>query len=265
MKIKNLAVIGAGNMGGSIVNGIIKSGYLPASSISIGAPREATRKLFESKGVNAYENDRQAAKHSDTIILAVKPSQMNMVMDIIRPELSEDKILISIVSGLYLDKLSDLSGKKSKVFRLMPNTAISIQESMTCIATNEKSEEIISLVQELFDQLGKTVVIPEDMMSSATVLASCGTAYALRYARACMEGGIEMGFKADIAQFMAAQTIKGAAQMLIENGNHPEQEIDKVCTPKGITISGLNEMEHNGFSSSIIKGLISAYNKAEKK
>jgi len=265
MKINKLAVIGAGNMGGSIVNGIIKSGYMPASSISIGAPGETTRKLFESKGVNTYKDDRQAAKLSDTIILAVKPSQTKMVMDIIRPELTEDKILISIVSGLSLDKLSEMSGKKTRVFRLMPNTAISIQESMTCIATSESSKEIISLVQELFDQLGKTVVIPEDMMSSATVLASCGTAYALRYARACMEGGIEMGFKADMAQFMAAQTIKGAAQMLIENGNHPEQEIDKVSTPKGITISGLNEMEHNGFSSSIIQGLLFAYNKAEKK
>ena len=135
---------------------------------------------------------------------------------------------------------------------------------MTLISTNVKSEETCNLVVHIFDQLGKASIIPEDLMAAATVLGSCGIAFALRYMRAAMQGGIEMGFSAEMAQFITAQTVKGAAELILESGRHPEQEIDKVTTPKGCTIAGLNEMEHNGLSSSLIKGITVSYKKIAK-
>jgi pyrroline-5-carboxylate reductase len=117
------------------------------------------------------------------------------------------------------------------------------------------------LVQDLFNQLGKAITIDEKLMDAATVLGACGTAYAMRYIRANIQGGIEIGFSAATASLIAAQTVKGAAELLLKHNSHPEQEIDKVTTPQGCTIAGLNEMEHQGFSSSLIKGLTASYKK----
>jgi pyrroline-5-carboxylate reductase len=146
----------------------------------------------------------------------------------------------------------------------MPNTAIAIQQSMTCLAQAGASDAQINYIKDLFDVLGKTVMIDEKLMDAATVLGACGTAYAMRYIRANIQGGIEIGFDAATATLIAAQTVKGAADLLLQKGTHPEHEIDKVTTPRGCTIAGLNEMEHQGFSSSLIKGIGTSYNKIVK-
>jgi pyrroline-5-carboxylate reductase len=264
MKVGKIAVLGAGNMGGSIVNGIIKSGYLEASSVYVADPREKVLEDFNNKGVQAFKKNTDAAAPADLVIFAVKPYHIEAVIREVKPVLTPNKILVSIVTGVSLKQLSALAGDQMTIFRVMPNTAIAIQESMTCIATNGNSEESLETVRELFDQLGKTVVIGEDLMAAATVLASCGTAFALRYVRAAMQGGIEMGFGAEMAQFITAQTVMGAVQLILNTGNHPEREIDKVTTPRGITITGINEMEHQGFSSAVIQGLIASFNKIEQ-
>jgi len=150
------------------------------------------------------------------------------------------------------------------VVRAMPNTAIAIQESMTCISHREVEKEDMEYILELFTQLGKVAAIEEKLMDAATVLGACGTAYAMRYIRANIQGGIEIGFDAATASLIAAQTVKGAADLLLKKNTHPEQEIDKVTTPKGCTIAGLNEMEHQGFSSSLIKGIMASYLKIAK-
>ena len=146
----------------------------------------------------------------------------------------------------------------------MPNTAIAIQESMTCLSFTNAAAAQINFVKKLFSTLGKVSVIDEKLMDAATVLGACGTAYAMRYIRANIQGGIEIGFDAATANIIAAQTVKGAAELLLQKGTHPEQEIDKVTTPKGCTIAGLNEMEHRGFSSSLIKGIAVSFNKIAK-
>jgi pyrroline-5-carboxylate reductase len=146
----------------------------------------------------------------------------------------------------------------------MPNTAIAIRESMTCLSFTNAAVAQVNFVKSLFSSLGKVVMIDEKLMEAATVLGACGTAYAMRYIRANIQGGIEIGFDAATASLIAAQTVKGAAELLLQKGTHPEQEIDKVTTPKGCTIAGLNEMEHQGFSSSLIKGIAVSYNKIAK-
>ncbi|OPZ19287.1 MAG: Pyrroline-5-carboxylate reductase [Bacteroidetes bacterium ADurb.BinA245] len=146
----------------------------------------------------------------------------------------------------------------------MPNTAIAIQQSMTCISHQQAAGNDVEFVKELFAKLGKVVTIDEKLMDASTILGACGTAYALRYIRASIQGGIEIGFDAATASLIAAQTAKGAAELLLVKGSHPEQEIDKVTTPKGCTIAGLNEMEHQGFSSSLIRGIVASYKKIAK-
>jgi len=143
----------------------------------------------------------------------------------------------------------------------MPNTAIAIRQSMTCIAASEKGEEL-GMVRRLFEGLGKVVVIDEELMIPATALCACGIAFFLRAIRAASQGGIEIGFHAEDALLMAAQTARGAASLLVEGGTHPEGEVDRVTTPQGCTISGLNQMEHNGFSSAMIKGIVTSAEKA---
>jgi len=151
--------------------------------------------------------------------------------------------------------------KNLAFFRAMPNTAIAIQESMTCICSQNAKKVQVEYVNNLFSKLGKIVTIDEKLMEAATILAACGTAYAMRYIRANIQGGIEIGFDAATASLIAAQTVKGSAELLLQKGSHPEQEIDKVTTPKGCTIAGLNEMEHQGFSSSLIRGVVASYQK----
>ncbi len=259
---QKITIIGGGNLGGSVAFGLIKSEQIEPSLLTVSDRYKSVLKKFQDQGAITTDNNVEAVKGADIIILAIKPYQADGIIAEIKPVLNSKQILISAVAGLGLQKLEDaVSGSGIQTFRIMPNTAIAIQESMTLISTNVKSEETCNLVVHIFDQLGKATIISEDLMAAATVLGSCGIAFALRYIRAAMQGGIEMGFSAEMAQFITAQTVKGAAELILNSGHHPEQEIDKVTTPRGITITGLNEMEHQGFSSSLIQGLIASFNK----
>jgi pyrroline-5-carboxylate reductase len=261
MKNLKFAIIGAGNMGGSIAEGFLKTGIIQAGNIWITDQRDEPIAHFKSKGVQAGSDNQAAVAFADVVIIAVKPYLVKTVLDNIKSKLQASRqILISIAAGVTITDIESTTGKMP-IFRAIPNTAIAIQESMTCIAEANSTKEQQDKVFAIFEQLGKAAFIPEDLMNAATVIGSCETAYALRFIRASVEGGVEIGFRADLAQLIVSQTALGAAKLLLTNNTHPEAEIDKVCTPKGITIAGLNEMEHNGFSSSIIKGIIAANNK----
>lgn len=259
---QKITIIGGGNLGGAVALGLIKSNQIQPSALTVSDRYPNVLHKFQEKGAVTTVNNLDAVKDADIIILAIKPYQAKEIIEEINPVLNSKQILISAVAGLGLQKLEEaVISSGVQTFRIMPNTAIAIQESMTLISTNVTSEEVRNLVVHIFDQLGKALIIGEDLMAAATVLGSCGIAFALRYMRAAMQGGIEMGFSAEMSQFITAQTVKGAAQLILESGRHPEQEIDKVTTPRGITITGLNEMEHQGFSSSLIQGLIASFNK----
>ncbi len=259
---QKITIIGGGNLGGAVAFGLIKSKQIEPLALTISDRFVNVLKKFQEQGASTTDNNVEACRNADIIILAVKPYQAQDIINEIKPVLNPRQILISSVAGFGLQKLEDaVKDSGVNTFRIMPNTAIAIQESMTLISTNVKSEELRNLVVHIFDQLGKSLIITEDLMAAATVLGSCGIAFALRYIRAAMQGGIEMGFSAEMSQFITAQTVKGATGLILDSGRHPEQEIDKVTTPRGITITGLNEMEHQGFSSSLIQGLIASFNK----
>lgn len=261
---KRIAIIGGGNLGSAIAEGLLKSKFNKASEIIVTKRHIDTLGRLKEKGVIITDNNNDAVKKSDVVILAVKPFQVTDVLRQIKSDLDKSKIFISVVTGVLISDMESVIDNKIPMFRAMPNTAIAIQQSMTCICNTNAKPADIKYVNELFKNLGEVVAIDEKLMEAATVLGACGVAYALRFIRANIQGGIEIGFDAATASIIAAQTIKGSADLLIQNGNHPEQEIDKVTTPKGCTIAGLNEMEHRGFSSSLIRGLVTSYKKIAK-
>ena len=264
MQNKKIAIIGGGNLGTAIAEGLIISGEVLASNLYVTRRRAGLLSSLKDIGINVGSDNQEAVKKSDIVILAVKPYQLIEILKGLTPQLTSGKIVISLVAGIDLNELSLITGKDVPLFRAMPNTAIALQESMTLISTNGSGEEHKQLVVDLFNKMGKTAIIPDELMAAATVLAACGIAYALRYIRAAMQGGVEIGFGAELAQFITAQTVLGAAKLVLETGNHPEKEIDKVTTPRGVTITGLNEMENKGFSASLIQGLLASYKKIEK-
>ena len=259
-----IAIIGGGNLGSAIAEGLIKSKFCKPSDIIITKRRIETLQDLHEKGVHTSTDNAEAARKSQVIILAVKPYQVSDVLNSFKNELHEKHVIVSVVTGVLIAEIAEMISKQIALFRAMPNTAIAIQESITCLSYANAANEQIDYVKNLFSTLGKVAMIDEKLMEAATVLGACGTAYAMRYIRANIQGGIEIGFDAATASLIAAQTVKGAAELLLQKGTHPEQEIDKVTTPKGCTIAGLNEMEHQGFSSSLIKGIAVSYNKIAK-
>ncbi len=264
--MKTLGIIGCGNLGLALLKGARKQ--FPTLPM-IGSRRSIDSLLPLQDNLTSFTtNNQQLIEQSDVIILALKPYMVQDFLKEFGTFLTEKHTLISVVTGVTIADMETAIGHtKNTIFRGMPNTAADVLESMTalCGKKNGYSEVQKSGVNELFESMGQTVWIDEQLMESATILGACGIAYVLRFIRAMIQGGIEVGFDAKTANKIVAQTVKGAAQLLIENGRHPEEEIDKVTTPKGVTIVGLNEMEHSGFSSALIKGIVTSYSKIEKK
>jgi len=260
MKDVNIAILGGGNLGTSLAKGLISSGQFSHKNLILTEKREARMEYLKSFGFQVTDNNHNAVKAATVVVISVKPQQFGSLAEEITHHLGPDHIVISTVTGVSFREIEAALGSLP-MLRIMPNTALEICESMTCIAFKNTTTQQESTMLAMFDKMGKTLVIPEDMMDAATVVGACGIAFALRFMRAMSQGGIEIGFNSEMSQLITAQTVKGAAQLIIETTNHPEKEIDKVTTPQGITISGLNEMEHQGLSSAVIRGLITSYNK----
>jgi pyrroline-5-carboxylate reductase len=261
--IKKVAILGGGNIGLSIARGLIKDKRFSASNIYITRRNPSTLSALAKKGFKVTTNNNEAVKNSEIIIVAVQPQQLNDLLIGIKKSLKAGKhIIISIVSGASINAIKKIAGKNIEVIRAMPNTAIAIRESMTCLSGTDKKNSSLEIAKEIFDSVGTTLVIDEDLMVPATALCACGIAFFLRAIRAASQGGIEIGFHSEEALLMAAQTAKGAASLLLSMEDHPEKEVDKVTTPRGCTIAGLNQMEHSGFSSAMIKGIVSSADKA---
>jgi pyrroline-5-carboxylate reductase len=260
---KNIAILGGGNLGRAIAQGLSQSEL--SGDMEIYLTRRNIRFIEDLKeeGIRVTSDNEEAVVESELVILAVQPKQLDGLLEQIKSVLDPEKhILVSVITGTSLEELQAKTHADMPIIRAMPNTAIALKESMTCIATNGHDRGVKDVIK-LFDQLGSTLVITESLMQAATVLGACGIAFFLRFIRAASQGGIEVGFHAEEAQLIAAQTAKGAAALLLETDDHPERAIDRVTTPQGCTIAGLNEMEHYGLSSALIKGIVTSYKKIE--
>ncbi|HRN41105.1 MAG TPA: pyrroline-5-carboxylate reductase [Vicingus sp.] len=255
MSKTKITIIGTGNLGSSLVKGLVDSGKYKPEQFTLTRRNLLKLDSLKEQGYHVGNNNVDAVKTADIIFLAVLPQKINSVLEELKGKLKPNQLVVSLVTGIKVSEIEAIIGNKTPIVRAMPNTAISIRESMTCIATTPANQKHIPQVVEMFELVGETAVINEEQMTSATALCACGIAFFLRAIRAASQGGNEIDFHASEALKMAAQTAKGAASLLIANHSHPEDEIDKVTSPKGCTIAGLNEMEHNGFSSSFIKGI----------
>ena len=255
--MKKVGIIGAGNIGMAIAKGLVSYKKMNPSEIYLSRKKSELLAEEEKEGYVVCDNLTLVAE-SDFIFLAVLPGQAKEVIEEIKPSFAgSTKILVSVVSAVCIKELEEWIGDGVTVVRIMPNTAAEYGASMTCIAG--ENDHAIGEIEKLFAPLGQTMVIKEQLMPAATILAACGIAFFLRFIRAVSQGGIQIGFHADEAGKIAAQTAMGAAELLLRTNHHPETEIDRVTTPMGCTISGLNEMEHWGLSSAMIKGIVKSY------
>lgn len=255
-----IAIIGAGNLGLSIAKGILKSNG--ATKMYLTKRNITDIEHFEKYGIVTVTSDnREAVKNSDILIFAVQPLHIAELLEDLKDLLTENHVIISTITGYSIEKMENILGKDHNIIRSMPNTAISVGKSMTCICANEKGKKRIELAKAIFNRMGHSMEIPEVQMQAATVICASGIAFWMRLIRATTQGAIQLGFDAKEAQELAMHTCDGAAGLLIASGNHPEEEIDKVTTPMGCTIQGLNEMEHHGLSSSLIQGIVASFDK----
>ncbi len=262
---QTITIIGAGNIGTAIARGLVQAGqFTPKNIIMTRRHLDAMANLRE-EGFTTLDDNLAAVKKSRVVIIAVEPKHLDELLDQIRDHIDEEKhLLISVVSGATTRQILRRLDKKVQIVRAMPNTATAIRESMTCISSTAASQASLEETEAIFKAVGQTLIITEEQMSPATALAACGIAFFLRAIRAASQGGIEIGFHFEEAIHIAAQTARGAASLLLQNSSHPEREIDRVTTPRGCTISGLNQMEHEGFSSAMIKGIVMSSDKAAK-
>lgn len=258
----NIHIIGGGNLGGAIAIGLAQ--FTTGNTITVTRRNVNLIENLKQYGITTSANNTDGIANADIIILAIKPWQVDAVIDEVLPHVSPNTLIASAVSGVTLEHLSKKIGAAHTAVRIMPNIAVQYGASATCISANAQHLSKTQAIVELFDKVGTAVIIDEKLMDAATVLGACGTAFALRYIRASMQAGIEIGFDAKTALAIAAQTALGATKMLLEENAHPEQLIDKVTTPQGCTIAGLNEMEHEGFSSSLIKGIKTSLKKIKE-
>jgi len=260
MSQKKVAIIGCGNLGKAIANGLLSEGNISPGNITVTRRRVERLSDLAEAGVCVTSDNIAAIKNSDLIIIALKPYNIEPIVKEISTHLIEGKhAIVSLATGISIGQIDDCIETNIPIFRAMPNTAADVKMSMTCVATNSSETESKQMVKNYFDAIGETIFINEALMDSATVLGACGVAYVLRFMRAMIQGGITIGFDAKTATQIVNNTVKGAAELLIQRKEHPEFEIDKVTTPRGCTIAGLNEMEHNGFSSALIKGIVTSF------
>lgn len=259
MKIK-VSVIGAGNMGGAVARGLARE----ADHYEVRVSNPSTGKLeaikAECPGVITTCSNRECAHGADVIILGVKPWLVEKVIEELRPEWITSKetqmpILVSMAAGIDIASLRKMAGPGIRIYKAIPNTAVSVGSGVTFISREEPDKEADGIVADIFSRLGLTEIVDERMLDGGMAVASCGIAFMMRMLRAMTEGGVELGLYPATALRAAAATMRGAADLIERNGLHPEQEVDKVTTPGGLTIRGLNAMEEAGFTGAVVKGL----------
>ena len=253
-----IAIIGAGNMGSAIARGLSKGKLISTQNIRVSDVNQANLDAINSFApeIKTSTSNREIIKDADIILLAVKPWLVEVVAEEIENKIDFKKqIIVSIAAGVDFEKLASHFDTDATLFRVIPNTAIDVLQSVSTIAAYGATKEQEQLIVSIFSELGKSFLVPEPQLNAFMSLSSCGIAYAFRYIRAAMEGGVEMGIYPNVAKEVVIQTLRGAIDLLEANNSHPEVEIDKVTTPGGITIKGLNEMESHGFTNAVIKGL----------
>ena len=246
-------------MGGAMAEGLLQSENFTPSDITVSDHNQPTLDHFATLGASVTLDNQLAIHGADIVCVVVKPWCVEKTLLGIKEAMDyRRQLLVVVAAGVpsaSIKQWMDKDGDTPTLFLVMPNIAIAYKQSMTFITPVNASEAETKTVTGIFDELGQSLLMEERLFPAATAM-SCAIAYAMRYVRANVEGGVEMGFKAKDAQKIVLQTIKGAVELLQATGEHPEAAIDKVTTPGGCTIRGLNAMEQGGFTPAVINGLL---------
>ena len=252
-----IAILGAGNMGGAIAKGLVRSG-VAAGDILLTRTQPETPEDLAAAGLRVGTDNAAAVRGADVVFVAVKPWLVSATLQPLAGAFAAGTVVISVAAGVSLAELRQDLGRARGVAiaRAMPNTAVGLCCGVTGVAA--ETPEALATAKDLMGRLGLAVALPEDKFGAMTALSGCGLAHALRFLRAGQEAGLEMGVPAKMAGEIFAQVMKGAAELVLHSGNHPEAEVDRVCTPGGLTIKGLNAMERAGFTGAVVAGLLAS-------
>ena len=245
-----IAIIGAGHIGSAIVTCLAQGHLYNEKDIIVSNPNiDKLERLQEHfPAIHITTDNQQAISEAEVIVLAINPWKVDEVLSPLR--FSRTQILVSLVSGVCISHLAHLTEAEMPIFRAVPNMAITERSSLTLIASRGTDKEYQQLIKQIFEEGGKCLFLQEKQLDTTSALTSSGIAFALKYMQAVMQAGIELGIPGKDAMQMAAYSMEGATELILNHNTHPLLEIEKVTTPGGTTIKGLNELEHKGFTSS---------------
>ncbi|MDE7347688.1 MAG: pyrroline-5-carboxylate reductase [Muribaculaceae bacterium] len=255
-----VSIIGAGNMGGAVASGLAEDPHKYEVRVSNPSVGKLEAIKAEYPHVMTTQSNNECALGADVIILGVKPWKVTEVIEELHTVWSSgdslrEPILVSMAAGIDIAALRTMAGEGIAIYKAIPNTAVSVKYGVTFVSRELPDEYTDHVVTDIFSTLGLTEIVEERMLDAGMAVASCGMAFMMRMLRAMTEGGVELGLYASTALRAAAATMRGAAELIEKNGLHPEHEVDKVTTPGGLTIKGLNAMEEAGFTGAVVKGL----------
>ena len=261
---KRVTVLGAGKMGETLLSGLLGAGRLGPGSVRVTARREArAREVAERLGVEAATDNRAAVEGADVVLLCVKPFTVGAVLEEIGATLQPRQLLVSVAAGVPLATLEAPLAGPVPVVRSMPNTPCSIGRGMTGIAAGTHATDAhVQLVRELFEVVGRAVIVDEQHMDAVTGLSASGPAFLYIVIESLAEAGVKCGLPRKVATELAAQTVVGAGAMVIERGEHPAALKDEVTTPAGCTMDGILELEDGGLRVTLIKAVVKATERA---
>ncbi|QDV48626.1 pyrroline-5-carboxylate reductase [Gimesia fumaroli] len=263
-KNRNVGFIGAGRMATALAAGLISSGFTSADHVSASDTYEAARDSFTREtGAQAVESNLTVVEQSEIIVLSVKPQHVAEVLEEIKETLTDQQLLVSIAAGCPLSLFVEKLGKTKRLIRVMPNTPCLVKQGASAFARGgQASETDASLVESLLSTVGTAVEVPEAQLDAVTGLSGSGPAYIYQIIEALSDGGVRMGLPRHIATQLAAQTVKGAAEMVLETGEHPGALKDAVTSPGGTTIAGIHALEAGGLRNSLINAVSAATNRS---
>lgn len=260
---RKIGVIGAGNMGSSLVRGLLDGGRIGAEFITAVDPREEVLEPLRALGVTVGCEPSLAVSGQDLIVLGIKPQNADEVLSSIVPVIQPEQLVVSIMAGVSTDAIERVLDKAQPVVRVMPQILVSLRMAASALAAGRHAtDDDVRLAQELFDEVGTTVVVEEKQMDAVTGLSGSGPAYVYTIIEALADGGVRMGLPVETALKLAAQTVAGAARMVLDSGEHPAELKDRVTSPGGTTIAGLHELEKGGLREALIDAVQAATNRS---
>lgn len=262
---KKIGIIGCGNMGGALARGLARSGQINAEYIYVfDKDREKVRALCDRPGMSVTSSIEELVSAVDFIILAVKPNIVFEVLEELKNENIQKKVIVSIAAGITINAIKKVI-PDSRVVRVMPNTPALVGEGMTAISFDETiTDQEKTYIIQIFKIVGKVIEVEEKFMNAVTAVSGSGPAYVFMFVEAMADAAVMLGIQRDVAYNMVAQTVLGSAKMVLETGKHPGYLKDMVCSPAGVTIEGVYQLEKNEFRGTVMKAIKSAFEKAEK-